>query len=75
MKPKSINSTTYKRNSQRSGETILGLGNFNGHITKIYSDGLRVCMAEVALEKKNMEGKMLIEFCDEKRIVCCKYMD
>ena len=49
---------------------VLGLEDSNDHVEK-YIDEFESMHGENSFGIRNMEGKMLLEFCDEK-IVCCK---
>ena len=51
------------------GELVLGMGDFNGHDGKRiegYEDG----NGGNGIRERNVEGKMLLEFCDEKELYC-----
>ena len=49
------------------GELILGMGDFNGHVGK-QSDAYEDVHGGNGIGERNMEGKMLLEFCDEKEL-------
>ena len=56
----------YECNLQRSGEMILELEDFNGHVGKyINFEGMH---GKNGFEIRSMEGKMLLEFCDKKEL-------
>ena len=55
----------YEFDLQRSGEMVLGLEDFNGHVGK-YIDGFEGVHGGNGFEIRNMEGRMLLKFYDEK---------
>jgi len=48
-------------------EIVIGLGDFNGHIGK-EADGFEGVHGGNGIGKRNMEGKRLLEFCEEKEL-------
>ena len=51
-----------------TGDLAICLGDFNGHVGR-YIDGFS---GQYGLEQKNLEGRMLLEFCLEKEL-CVSY--
>ena len=51
------------------GELVLGMGDFNGHVGK-QIEGYEDVHGRNGIGERNVEGKMLLEFCDEKGCVC-----
>lgn len=49
------------------GELVLGLGDFNGHVGKRI-EGYEGVHGGYGIGERNMEGRMLLEFCDEKEL-------
>ena len=49
------------------GEVVLGMGDFNGHVGKRI-EGHEDVNEGNGIGERNMEGKMLLEFCDEKEL-------
>ena len=49
------------------GELVLGMGDFNGHVGKRI-EGYEGVHGENGIGESNVEGKMLLEFCDEKEL-------
>ena len=56
---------------QRSGEMVWELGYFNEHVEK-YIDGFEGVHCENDFGIRNMEGRMLHKFCDEKELRVAK---
>ena len=52
---------------QRSGEMVPGLGDFNRHVEK-YIDGFASVHGGSGFGIRNMQGKMLLKFCEEKQL-------
>ena len=52
---------------QNFGEVVLGLGNFNGHVGR-RTDGSEGVHGGYEIGKRNVEGRRLLEFCDEKEL-------
>ena len=52
---------------QSSGEVVLGLGDFNGHVERRI-DGFEGGHNGYGIGKRNVEGRRLLEFCDEKEL-------
>ena len=48
-------------------ETILGLGDFNGHVGKAKT-GFEGVHGGYGMGERNVEGRRLLEFCDEKNL-------
>ena len=48
-------------------EMVLGLGDFNGHVGK-YADGFEGIHGGYGIGKRNSEGRMLLDFCDQKAL-------
>ena len=51
----------------RPNETILGFGDFNGHVGK-RADGFEGVHGGNGFGERNLEGRRLLEFCDEKEL-------
>ena len=49
------------------GELVLGIGDFNGHLGK-QIEGYEGVHGGNGIGERNVEGKMLLEFCDEKEL-------
>ena len=49
------------------GELVLGMGDFNGHVGKRI-EGYEGVHGGNGIGERNVEGKMLLEFCDEKEL-------
>ena len=49
------------------GELVLGMGVFNGHVGK-WIEGYEGVDGGNVIGERNVEGKMLLEFCDEKEL-------
>ena len=49
------------------GELMLGMGDFNGHVGKRI-EGYEGMHRGNGIEERNVEVKMLLEFCDEKEL-------
>ena len=49
------------------GELVLGMGNFNGHVGK-QIEGYEGVHGGNGIGERNVEGIMLLEFCDEKEL-------
>ena len=52
---------------QNVGELVLSMGDFNGHIGK-WIDGFEGVHEGNGIGARNVEGRMLLEFCDEKEL-------
>ena len=52
---------------QIPGEVILGLGDFNRHVGR-QIDGFEGVHGGYKIGKRNVEGRRLLEFCDEKEL-------
>ena len=50
-----------------ANELVLGLGDFNGHVGKCV-EALEGVHGGYGIEKKNAEGRMLLDFCDQKEL-------
>uniref|UniRef100_A0A0L8IFJ4 Endonuclease/exonuclease/phosphatase domain-containing protein n=1 Tax=Octopus bimaculoides TaxID=37653 RepID=A0A0L8IFJ4_OCTBM len=48
-------------------ELVLGMGDFNGHVGK-WIQGFEGVHRGNRIEERNVEGRMLLEFCDEKEL-------
>ena len=46
---------------------VLGLGDFNGHVERRI-DGFEGVHGGYGIGKRNVEGRRLLEFCDEKEL-------
>ena len=55
----------YEWNLCSSAEMVLGLGDFNCHVGKLI-DGFEGIHGGYGFGVRNVEGRMLLEFCDEK---------
>ena len=49
------------------GELVLGMGDFNGHVGKRI-EGYEGVHGGNEIGERNVEGKMMLEFCDEKEL-------
>ena len=52
---------------RNTGEMVLALGDYNGHVGK-QVDGYEGVHGGFGIGERNMEGRMLLEFCDEKEL-------
>uniref|UniRef100_A0A0L8H0B0 Endonuclease/exonuclease/phosphatase domain-containing protein n=1 Tax=Octopus bimaculoides TaxID=37653 RepID=A0A0L8H0B0_OCTBM len=52
---------------QKVNELVRGMGDFNGHFGK-WILGFESVHGENGIEERNLEGRMLLEFCDEKEL-------
>ena len=52
---------------QNSSEVVLGMGNFNGHVGR-QIDGFEGMHGGYGIGKRNVEGRRLLEFCNEKEL-------
>ena len=52
---------------QSPGKMVLGLGDFNGHVGRRIGGFERV-HGGYGIGKRNVEGRRLLEFCDEKEL-------
>ena len=52
---------------QNPSEVVLGMGDFNGHVGKRI-DGFEDVHGGYGIGKRNVEGRRLLEFCDEKEL-------
>jgi len=52
---------------QQEDELVLGLGDFNGHVGKGI-EGFEGVHGGNRFGERNVEGRMLLEFCDEKEL-------
>ena len=52
---------------QSMGELVMGMGDFNGHVGK-WIDGFEGVHGGNGVGERNVEGRMLLEFCDEKEV-------
>ena len=52
---------------QSVGELVLGMGDFNGHVGKRI-EGYEDVHGGYGIGERNVEEKMLLEFCDEKEL-------
>ena len=50
---------------QMQNEMVLGLGDFNGHVGKC-AEGFEVIHGGYGIGKRNVEGRMLLDFCVQK---------
>ena len=50
-----------------ANELVLGLGDFNGHVGKS-AEGLEGTHGGYGIGKRNAEGRMLLDFCDQKEL-------
>ena len=50
-----------------ANELVLGLGDFNGHIGKC-AEGSEGIHRGYGIGKRNLEGRMLLDFCDQKEL-------
>ena len=48
-------------------ELVLGLGDFNGHVRKC-AEGFEGIHGGYGIGKRNAEGRMLLDFCDQKEL-------
>uniref|UniRef100_A0A0L8IFM1 Endonuclease/exonuclease/phosphatase domain-containing protein n=1 Tax=Octopus bimaculoides TaxID=37653 RepID=A0A0L8IFM1_OCTBM len=49
------------------------MGDFNGHVGK-WNQGSEGVHGRNGIGERNLEGRMLLEFCDEKEFVCGEYV-
>ena len=56
---------TNEWNVKSNAEMVLGLGDLNGHAGKRI-DGFEGIHRGNGFEKRNVEGEMLLDFCNEK---------
>ena len=56
-----------RRSMENENEVLIGLGDFNGHIGKEV-DGFEVVHGGFGIGKRNVEGRLLLEFCVEKNL-------
>ena len=52
---------------QSEGELVLGMGDFNGHVGK-WIEGFEGVRGGNGIGVRNVEGRRLLEFCDEKEL-------
>ena len=50
-----------------ANELVLGKGDFNGHVRKC-AEGFEGIHGGYGIGKKNAEGKMLLDFCNQKEL-------
>ena len=50
-----------------ANELVLGLGDFNGHVGKC-AEGFEGIHGGYGIGKRNAEGRMLLDFCDQKEL-------
>ena len=48
-------------------EVVLGMGDFNGYVGRRI-DGFEGVHSGYGIGKRNVEGRRLLEFCDEKKL-------
>ena len=53
------------------GKLVLDMGDFNGHVSKRI-EGYEGVHGGNEIGERNVEGKMLLEFCDEKELCVAK---
>lgn len=53
--------------AQRGCAIVLGIGDFNGHVGK-WIEGYEDVHRGNGIGERKVEGKMLLEFCDEKEL-------
>ena len=56
-----------ERNLQNRGKMSFGLGDFNGLVRR-QIDGFEGVHGGNGIDEKNVEGRRLSEFCDEKEL-------
>ena len=66
-KPHSVKERFYEEMAREwsmanANETVLGLGDFNGHVGKC-AKGFEGIHGGYEIEKRNVEGRMLLHFC------------
>ena len=54
-------------------ELVLGLGDFNGHVGKC-AEGFEGIHGGYGIGKRQAEGRMLLDFWDQKGVVCSKHV-
>ena len=52
---------------ENANELVLGLGDFNGHVGKC-AEGFEGIHGGYGIGKRNAEGRMLLDFCDQKEL-------
>lgn len=57
----------YEWDMQGTNELVLGLGDFNGHVGNDI-EGFEGVHGGNGIGKRNVEGRMLLEFCDQKEL-------
>ena len=50
-----------------ANELVLGLGDFNGHAWKC-AEGFEGIHGGYGIGKRNAEGRLLLDFCDQKEL-------
>ena len=61
------NDMTSEWDLQNPSEMVLGLGDFNGHVGR-QIHGFEGVHGGYGIGKRNVEGRRLLEFCDEKEL-------
>ena len=56
-----------ERDLHNMGELVLGMGDFNGHVGK-QIEGYEGVHGGNEIGERNVEGKMMLEFCDENEL-------
>ena len=51
---------------------MLGLGDFNGHVGRC-AEGFEGIHGGYGIGKRNAEGRLLLDFCDQKEL-CSKHL-
>ena len=59
---------THEWSMANANEMVLGLGDFNGHVGK-YAEGFEGIHGGYGIGRRNAEGRMLLDFCDQK-VLC-----
>ena len=52
---------------EKANELVLGLEDFNGHVGKC-AEGFEDIHGGYGIEKRSAEGRMLLDFCDQKEL-------
>ena len=61
------NDMASKWDLKNSGEVVLGLGDFNGHVGR-WIGGFDGAHRRYGIDERNAKGRILLEFCDEKEL-------
>ena len=56
---------------QNPSKVVFRLGDFNGHVGEEI-EGFEGVLGEIGIGKRSAEGRMLLEFCDERELCAAK---